>query len=115
MQGKRKTNGHTCGQMTLVDYMGRTIRLNEERYSHILEHPEMLDQLGQITETLFAPDFVVSTSADPSVYVYHRYYLQTPVTRKYMLVAVKITPNDAFVLTVFFSSRRKKGTTVWQR
>jgi hypothetical protein len=45
----------------LIDYSGRQIRLTTERYQHILEHPEMLDQLERIRETLSQPDLVVCT------------------------------------------------------
>jgi hypothetical protein len=106
---------HAHGEQTiLVDYHQRAIRLSEERRAHILEHPEMNGQFDWIKETVATPDFIVATPVDPSVHVYHRFYPQTPVTRKYLLVAVKITTDDAFVLTAFFSSRSKKGVTVWQ-
>jgi hypothetical protein len=29
---------------TLTDYAGKQIRLTDERWSHILEHPEMVEQ-----------------------------------------------------------------------
>jgi hypothetical protein len=54
---------------------------------------------------------VVATSADPSVHVYHRHY---PATDKYLLVVVKNLDQDAFMLTAFFSNRRKKATLIWQ-
>ena len=114
MPEKYEANQHNGEQTILVDYHQRAIRLSEERRTHILEHPEMSGQFEWIKETVATPDFVVATFVDPSVYVYHRFYPQTPVTRKYLLVAVKITTNDAFVLTAFFSSRSKKGVTVWQ-
>lgn len=98
----------------LTDYQGRAIRLSAERWQHILEHPEMTDQLARVTETLLAPDFVIATEADAQVLAYHRLYPQTPVTRKYLIVAVKMLADDAFVLTAFFSRRLKKGTIRWQ-
>lgn len=113
MQGNGETNHH-IEQMLLNDYRGRPIRLTHERRMHILEHFEMHEQFDRITETLASPHFIVATVADPSVHVCHRLYLQTPVTRKYMLVAVKITEDDAYVLTAFFSSRSKKGAIIWQ-
>lgn len=97
----------------LMDYRGRRIRLTQERYQHILEHPEMLGQEGRIRETISQPDHVVSTTADPSVHVYSRYYDSTPVTRKFLLVVVKTVEEDAYILTAFFASRQKKGITVW--
>ena len=56
---------------------------------------------------------VVVTVADESVRCYHRLYERTPVTRKYLIVAVKVLVDDAFVVTAFFSSRLKRGKVVW--
>jgi hypothetical protein len=99
---------------TLTDHQGRSIRLPQERWKHILEHPEMMDQHERIIETLVSPDLIIATDTDPDVHAYHRLYPQTPVTRKYLIVAVKVLTDDAFVLTAFFSRRLKKGQLIWQ-
>lgn len=97
----------------LIDHNGREIRLTAERRDHILEHPEMADQFERIQETVKTPESVIATTADDTVHVYHRYYETTPVTSKFLLVAVKVLEDDAFVLTAFFSRREKKGTVIW--
>ena len=97
-----------------TDYRGRKIRLNTERLSHLLEHPEMVGQLHRIEETLANPQIIIATSLDDSVHVYHRYYETTPVTSKYLQVVVKLLIDDAFILTAFFSNRQKKGDMIWQ-
>lgn len=99
----------------LVDHQGLQVRLTIERRMHILEHPEMVNQFERLMATIQEPELIVRTNVDPSVHVYHRFYQTTPVTSKFMLVAVKIEADDAFVLTAFYSSRQKKGTVVWQR
>jgi hypothetical protein len=101
-------------RIIVMDYSGHQIRLTKERYQHILEQPEMLDQLERIRESLSHPDLVVSTTADPTVHVYNRHYDSTPVTRKFLLVVVKHAQEDAFVMTAFFANRRKKEVTVWE-
>ena len=83
-------NQHNDEQTIMIDYRGRVIRLSEERRIHILEHPEMADQFDWIKETIASPDFIIATLVDPAVHVYPRFYPQTPVTRKYLLIAVKI-------------------------
>jgi hypothetical protein len=98
----------------LTDHEDRAIRLTAERRAHILEHPELSDQFERLQETIQTPQIIVATVTDASVYVYHRYYEETPVTSKFLLVAVKILEDDAFVLTAFFSSRQKKGSVIWQ-
>jgi len=97
----------------LTNYEGREIRLTAERRAHILNHPEMAEQFERIAETLKTPETIVATVADETVHVYHRYYETTPVTRKFLLVAVKLLEGDAFILTAFFSKREKKGTVIW--
>ncbi|MCI0713594.1 MAG: hypothetical protein L0154_25785 [Chloroflexi bacterium] len=97
----------------LIDYEEREIRLTTERRDHILEHPEMAGQFERIQETIKSPETVIASTADETVPVYHRYYETTPVTSKFLLVAVKLFEDDAFVLTAFFSRREKKGTVIW--
>jgi heme A synthase len=97
----------------LIDHDGHRIRLTVERYNHILEHPEMVGQFERIQETIQMPQLVVTTIADETVQVYHRYYEITPVTSKFLLVVVKVLKDDAFVLTAFFSKREKKGNVRW--
>jgi hypothetical protein len=98
----------------LTDDEGREIRLTAERREHILEHPEMVDPFERIVETVNKPEMVVATNADDTVHVYHRYYETTPVTSKFLQVAVKMLGDDAFVLTAFFSRRKKRGTILWK-
>ena len=97
----------------LVDHQGRPIRLTAERWRHILEHPEMVEQRFRLAETLADPEVVIATEKDSVVHAYHRLYESTPVTRKYMVVAVKILGEDAFILTAYFTSQVKKGSTIW--
>ena len=99
----------------LSDHRDRRIRLTNERWSHILDHPEMPGQRERLIETLTDPDVVIATAKDEDVHVYHRLYDKTPVTRKYMVVVVKMLADDAFVLTAFFTSKRKRGKVIWQK
>jgi len=98
----------------LTDCQGRAVRLTEERWAHILDHPEMIGQRERLIETLAQPDLVIATVKDETVHVYHRLYETTPVTRKFLVVAVKMEEDDAFVLTAYFTSRLKKGKIVWR-
>jgi len=75
----------------------------------------MLGQEAKIHETVADPNVVVESRHDPSVRLYHKLYEQTSVSRKYMLVAVKILADDAFVITAFFTDREKQGTRIWAR
>ncbi len=97
--------------IVLIDHNGLEIRLTPERHEHILEHPEMVEQMDKIRRTIAEPEVIIATSTDETVHVYHRHYAKTPVTSKFLLVAVE---DDAFLLTAFFSSRQKKGATIWK-
>ena len=99
----------------LQDRFGRTVRLTEERIAHILEHREMEGQLDKLEEVLQEPDVIFRSQRDPTVHVYQKHYPATPVTEKYLLVAVKVEENDAFILTAFFTDTIKKGARVWEK
>jgi len=53
--------------MNLIDYAKNVIRLNNERLAHIKEHPEMLNHIDKIKETLSNPDIVVKSRTDEEV------------------------------------------------
>src|SRR5436309_203344 len=94
----------------LRDYAGRRVRLTEERWSHILEHPEMRGQARKIQTTLREPEVVVTSRVDPSVHLYFRPYQRSPVGKKYLMVAVKLSDTDAFVVTAFFIDQPRGGS-----
>jgi len=93
----------------------RAVRLTDERSAHILERAEMVGQRDKVEETVREPDVVVRSQRDPDVHLYHKHYSTTPVTEKDLLVAVKVTQMDAFVLTAFFTDTIKKGERLWEK
>lgn len=97
-----------------TDYANRSIRLTSERWQHILVHAEMLTQRERIKETLSQPDVVVKTQKADDVHIYQRFYERTPVTQKYLTVAVKMLPDNAFILTAFFTNRTKRGKVIYE-
>lgn len=99
----------------LQDHCGRVVRLTDERIAHILEHDEMIGQLDKVEETVQEPDVVVRSQRDPDIHLYHKHYPTTPVTEKELLVAIKMTHTDAFVLTAFFTNTIKKGERLWEK
>ncbi|MDI6654326.1 MAG: hypothetical protein QME59_00355 [Candidatus Hydrothermarchaeota archaeon] len=99
----------------IKDILGRKIILNSETLEHILEKPEMSNQEERIKETLLKPEIIKRSNYIPSVLLYYRLYGQTPVTRKYLLVAVQITNSIGYVKTAFYTDRIKKGETAWEK
>ena len=101
--------------LVAMDYAGRRVRLTDERLAHILEHPEMGGLEAAIPETLVQPEWVVQSVSDPDVHLYYRFYRRTPVGDKWLCVATKLSPGDAFVVTAYLTDRIKTGVLVWQR
>ena len=97
------------------DHEGREIRLTEERWQHISEHPEMVLMRDAVEETLRQPEIVVQSLSDPEVRLYYRFYDDTVVGQKYLSVAVKVMAKDAFVITAYLTDRTKGGQVLWQR
>jgi hypothetical protein len=97
----------------LSDYAGRQIRLTEERWAHISEHPEMAGMRPALEETLRAPEDVVVSLSDPAVQLYYRFYGRTMVAEKFLCVVVRFSTEDAFVVTAYLTDRVKKGKVVW--
>ena len=97
----------------LTDFQGRQIRLTDERISHILEHPEMTGLESAIAETLARPQIVVQSMSDPQASLYYRFYLGTRVGDKWLCVVVKVSGEDAFVVTAYLTNKPKRGVVLW--
>ena len=101
--------------LVLRDYANRSIRLTDERLTHILEHAEMAELYHAIPETLARPQRVVQSIADRHAPLYYRRYPQTRVGEKYVCVVVKVVDRDAFVLTAYLTDSIKRGARIWPR
>jgi hypothetical protein len=99
----------------LTDYAGRAVRLTPEREAHILDHPEMIDLLDQVRETVAGPEHVVRSASDPTVELYYRFKRGTKVGDKWLCVVVKYSPDDAFVVTAYLTDKVKKGEHLWPK
>ena len=97
----------------LPDVQGMPVRLTDERFTHILEHPEMADRGPAIAETLRQPDHVMDSLAEPQARLYYRFYTETLVGDKYVCVVVKVVGEDAFVLTAYLTDSVKRGRRIW--
>ena len=92
------------------------IRLTEERWSHVIrQHPELETQRDRVLETVSAPD--VLQEGDFGELLALRFYAQTPLTRKYLIVAFReVTETDGFILTAYFARRPStRRQTIWTR
>lgn len=99
----------------LKDYLGRDVRLTDERLQHILEHPELANMDIAMEETLGHPQFVIQSLTDPDAELSYRFYFGTRVGDKWLCVVVKYTIDDAFVLTAYLTDKIKKGVQLWPK
>jgi hypothetical protein len=99
----------------LRDILNREIRLTKNRYEHILERAEMHNQEERIKETLKSPDIIKLSNHADDVLLYYKLYETSPVTRKYLVVIVKILNGDGFIITAFYTDKIKKGVTKWKK
>ena len=95
---------------------GVSIRLTNERWSHITRrHPEMCNQKQKVLETVGNPDLL--QRGDFGEVLAIRYYEDTPLTSKYLVVAYKeIGRVDGFAITAYFTSKPSEGRTeIWRK
>jgi hypothetical protein len=92
------------------------IRLTQERWEHILRrHPEMINQKELVLETLGDPDVI--QEGDLGTLLAIRFYVESPLTRKHLVVVYKeISKTDGFVLTAYITSAPSpRRVSVWKR
>ena len=86
------------------DKSGRNIYLTDERWKHILKHPEMVNQLEQIKDTLLHPDTITTVEHDRDVRFYYRYYKNR---REYLFISVKYLNGEGYIITSFYTDKIK--------
>ena len=106
--------------MIIQDFQGQPIRLPEERWQHIItrkDHAYMVYMRAELDETLQDPDVIRKSDRDPdTVHIYYKWYENTVVGSKWVLVAVRFFDNgDAFVLTAFAPDEMKPGEEIWRK
>lgn len=99
----------------VLSKIGKVISLDEDRWRHVLEHPEMENQLDRTKKTVVNPDEIRQSVHDPSILLFYKLHEETPVTEKYLLAVIKILNREGFIVTAFFTDRVKKGGLVWRK
>jgi len=93
----------------------KVIRLDEDSWRHVLGHPEMENQRSRVKETLVDPDEVRESVRSSSIWLFYKLYTETPVSKKYLLVAVQVLNGEGFIVTAFFTDKVKKGGLIWKK
>lgn len=95
------------------DCFGRSVRVTDERLSHILLHQEMAGMQEEIERVLRTLAEVRVSRSDETVQLFYEYYAETLVGGKWLCVVVKCLADDAFVVTAYLTDRMKPGDVVW--
>ena len=79
------------------------------------QHPEMDTQRDRILETVNEPDMIQKGDFGELLAV--RFYPQTPLTRKHLVVAYRETAvDDGFILTAYLARRpSNRREVLWTR
>jgi hypothetical protein len=95
---------------------GKRIRLTRPQWIHILDHhKEMENQTEKLRETLQYPDFIAYNESEDT-YRYYKFFPETPVSPKHVLVLTKHLNDGGFIITAFFLRKiREKGRLVWTK
>jgi len=100
----------------LTDIYNRSIRLTVERRLHLeTAHPEMIDQVLRVAETLATPDTIVRSRTDAMGELFYKHYPSTPVTDKFLCTVVKVLPEDLFIITAYYTDTVKRGAILWEK
>jgi hypothetical protein len=92
------------------------IRLTTERWAHIIrQHQEMAMQRERILETVNTPDMIQAGDFGELLAV--RFYPQTPLTEKYLVVAHRETAvDDGYIVTAYLARRPSvRREVIWRR
>ncbi len=102
--------------LIVYSHNGIPIRLTDERWQHIVRrHPEMEKQRERVLETVAGPEMIQEGDFGELLAV--RFYSETPLTSKYMIVAYREnSADDGFVITVYFARRTAvRRKILWKR
>lgn len=95
----------------IVCKLGFSVKLTEERYFHIItRHPEILDKEDKIKEAVSNPDFIKGSKFDSNVALFYK-----SVAKDYIVVVVKKTGYDGFVITAYLTDFVKEGDIIWKK
>jgi len=88
--------------LEIKDKTGKNIYLTDERYSHIKKHPEMINSLPLIEQTIKNPSTIRDFEYDPDIKYYYSYHKYRKSKAKYLRVIVKYLNGEGFIITAYF-------------
>jgi len=99
----------------VVAKFGKKIFLTKNQYEHVRKrHPEVTGEIEEIKRTLVSPQIVRRSMYHEKVWLFYRFFKDTPVSEKYLMVAARIVNNEGFVVTSYFTDKVKMGEEIWR-
>jgi len=99
--------------LTVKSIAGKTIRLTNERWLHIVEgHPEMASHLNDVLLAVAATTLILKGNDDELLAVVYE------KLSKSLVVVYKENDKDGFIITAFFTKQVEKllkKTVIWQK
>jgi len=99
----------------VVSKFAKKIALTMRGYKHVSErHPEVSGESEKMKETLVLPQVVRKSMYDDKVWLFYRLFSKTPVSRKYLMVGVRLFNDEGIVITSYFTDKIKMGEEIWK-
>ncbi len=99
----------------VISKLSKKIALTTHGYEHISErHPEVSGEFEKMKETLVNPQMIRKSIYEDKVWLFYRLFSKTPVTRKYLMVGVRLFNNEGTVITSYFTDQIKMGDEIWR-
>ncbi len=96
----------------VISKTGKKIRLTEVQWAHMSsKHPELVSQIDSMMMTVQDPDFIYHSPGEENFH-YLKFFRETPVTEKYLLLIIKHLNREGFIITGFFVSKIKTKNKV---
>ncbi len=85
----------------ITDKTERKIRLTKKIWSHLAKHPNVIDKLEDIKETLQKPLKISDYAIEDDIKYYYKYYKERK-HGKYLRIIVKYLNGDGYIITAYF-------------
>lgn len=87
--------------LAIYDKNKKIIYLTNERYKHILKHPNMENRLYDIRNTIANPLILTPDKRKSNIKYFYKYFKDQKSKRKFLKVIVKYLNGKGFIITAY--------------
>ena len=90
----------------------KKISISKEHWKHISEikHPEVSGLENEIKQTIISPIEIKRSNSDKNVYLYYSKYKSN-----FLCVVIRYLNGNGFIITIYITSKIKKGEILWKQ